>query len=91
MPKQQRSSPLLEENKVSWGIVSAVATLIACVCCVLGDEVDEQIRLRDDVIFQLKQQMATQQQRIADFEHIVNELSQIPIKKEGIYNNIIQN
>ena len=56
-----------------------------CVCCVLGDEeVDEQIRLRDDVIFQLKQQMATQKQRIADLEHTVNELSQIPIKKEGM-------
>ena len=55
------------------------------VCCVLGDEkVDEQIRLRDDMIFQLKQQMATQQQRIAEFEHIVKELSQIPIKEEGM-------
>ena len=55
------------------------------VCCVLGDEeVDEQIRLRDDVIFQLKQQMATQQQRIDDLEHTVNDLSQIPIKKEGM-------
>ena len=55
------------------------------VCCVLGDEeVDEQIRLRDDVIFQLKQQMATQQQKIADLQHTVNELSQVPIKKEGM-------
>ena len=45
---------------------------------------DEQIQLRDDVIFELKQQMATQQQRIADLEHTVNELSQIPIKKEGM-------
>ena len=55
------------------------------VCCVLGDEeVDEQIRLRDDVIFQLKQQMATQQQRIADLEYAVDELSQIPIKEEGM-------
>ena len=40
------------------------------VCCVLGDEeVDEQIRLRDEMIFQLKQQMATQWQRIADLEY----------------------
>ena len=55
------------------------------VCCVLGDEeVDEQIRLRDDMIFQLKQQMATQQQRIADLEYAVDELSQIPIKEEGM-------
>ena len=55
------------------------------VCCILGDEeVDEQIRLRDDVIFQLKQQMATQQQRIADLEHIVNKLSQISIEEEGM-------
>ena len=45
---------------------------------------DEQIRLRDDVIFQLKQQMATQQQKIADLQHTVNELSQVPIKKEGM-------
>ena len=69
-------------------IVSAVGTLIACACvlCSIGDEeVDEQIRLRDDIIFQLKQQMGIQQQRIADLEHIiVNELSQISIKKEGI-------
>ena len=48
------------------------------VCCVLGgEEVDELIRLRDDVIFQLKQ-------RIADLEHTVNEPSQTPIKKEGM-------
>ena len=57
-------------------------------CCVLGDEeVDEQIRLRNDVIFQLKQQMATQQQRIADLEYRnkeLEELSQIPIKEEGM-------
>ena len=45
---------------------------------------DEQIRLRDDVIFKLKQQMATQQQRIADLEHRNKELSQIPIKEEGM-------
>ena len=47
---------------------------------------DEKIRLRDDVIFQLKQQMATQQQRIADLERTVNELS---IKEEGIFINKI--
>ena len=45
---------------------------------------DEQIQLRDDVIFQLKQQIATQQQRIADLEHTVNKLSQVPIKEEGM-------
>ena len=58
------------------------------VCCVLGDEeVDEQIRSRDDVIFQLKQQMATQQQRISDIEHRnkeLEELSQISIKEESM-------
>ena len=60
------------------------------VCCILGDEeVDEQIRLRDDVIFQLKQQVASQQQRIADLEHIVNELSQIPIKEEVLGMSIV--
>ena len=49
-----------------------------CVCCVLGDEeVDEQIRFRDDMIFKLKQ-------RIADLEHTNRELSQISINKEGI-------
>ena len=86
MLEQQRSSPLLEENKVSWGdSVSCSYSHCMCMCCVLGDEeVDEQIRLRDDVIYQLKQQMATQQQRIDDLEYTVNELSQIPIKKEGM-------
>ena len=63
-----------------------------CVCCVLGDEeVDEQIRLRDYVIFQLKQQMATQQQRIADLEYRnkeLEELSQIPVKEEGTNNSL---
>ena len=55
------------------------------VCCVLGDEeVDKLIWLRDNIIFQLKQEMATEKQKIADFEHIVNELSQIPIKEEGM-------
>ena len=51
--------------------MSALATLTAsAMCCVLGDEqVDEQIHLRDDVIFQLKQQIATQQQRIEDLEY----------------------
>ena len=51
-------------------------------CCVLGnEEVDEQIRLRDDVIFQLKQQMATQQQRIADLEcELKGKLSQVSLR-----------
>ena len=85
MPEQQRSSLLLEEDKVSWGdSVSCSYSHCMCVCCVLGDEeVDEQIRLRDDEIFQLKQQMAIQIQRIADLEHTVNELSQI-LKEEGM-------
>ena len=67
--------------------MSAVATLIACTCAVLtlGDEeVNEQIRLRNDMIFQLEQRMATQQQKIADLEHTVNEQSQIPIKEDGM-------
>ena len=85
MLEQQRSSPLLEKNKVR-EIVSAVATVTACaVCCVLGDEeVDEQMQFRDDMIFQLKQQMATQQQRIIDLEHRNKELEgQASIKEEG--------
>ena len=94
MPEQQRSSPLLEENKVSWGdSVSCSYSHYMCMCCVLGDEeVDEQIRLRDDVIFQLKQQMATQQQRIAYLEYRnkeLEELSQISIKKEGMSIDIL--
>jgi hypothetical protein len=58
-----------------------------CVCCVLGDEeVDEQIRLRDDMIFKLKQQITTQQQGTADLWHRNKELelSQMPIKEEGV-------
>ena len=45
--------------------MSALATLTAsAVYCILGDEqVDEEIRLRDDVIFQLKQQVAALQQK----------------------------
>ena len=63
MPEEQRSSPLLEENKVSWGDgVSCSYSHCMCVCCILGDEeVDEQIRLRDDEILELKQ-------RISDLE-----------------------
>ena len=50
---------------------------------------DEQIRLRDDVIFKLKQKIAPLQQRIADLELRNKELEelhvlQIPIKEEGI-------
>ena len=88
MLEEQRNCLQLEENKVK-EIVSAVATVTACaVCCVLGDEeVDEQIQLRDDVIFQLKQQMATQQQKIIDLEHrnkeLEDQLSQALIKEEG--------
>ena len=88
MLELQRGSPLLEENKVR-EIVSAVATVTACaVCCVLGDEeVDEQIRLRDGMIFQLKQHMATQQQRIEELKYENEELrglvSQVSIKEEG--------
>ena len=68
--------------------MSALATLTASVvCCVLGDEqVDEQIRLRDDVIFQQKQEMATQQQRIEELnEELRSQMTQAPIKEEGIY------
>ena len=50
-----------------------------CVCCALGDEeVDELIRLRDDVIFnELKR-------RIADLEQRNEELEELSIKKEGM-------
>ena len=72
--------------------MSALATLTAsAVCCVLGDEqVDEQIQSRDDVIFQLKQQIAAQQQQISDLEYRIEDLEgqplQTPIKEEeGIY------
>ena len=59
-----------------------------CVCCVLGDKgVDQQIRLRDDMIYQLKQQ----QQRIADLEYRYKEfegLSPISIEEEGTNNSL---
>ena len=53
--------------------MSALATLTAsAVCCVLGDEqVDEQIRLRDDAIFQLKQQVAALQQKNEEQGYII--------------------
>ena len=58
-----------------------------CVCCVLGDkEVDEQIRLRNDMIYQSKQQ----QRRIAHLEYKskeFEELSQISIEEEGTCTN----
>ena len=68
--------------------MSALATLTAsAVCCVLGDEqVNKQIRLRDDVIFQLKQKIAIQQQQVSDLEcRIEGQPSQAPIKEEGIH------
>ena len=71
--------------------MSALATLTAsAVCCVLGDEqVDEQIRLRDDIIVQLKQQIAAQQQQISDLEYRIEDPeghpSQASIKEEGIH------
>ena len=88
MLEHQRSSPLLEENKVR-EIVSAVATVTACaVCCVLGDEeVDEQIRLRDDAIFRLKQEILTQQQQIEELKDEIKDLrslSHLPIKDDGM-------
>jgi hypothetical protein len=49
-------------------------------------EVDEQTLLRDDVIFRLKQQMAIQQQRIADLEcERKGQLSQVPISRRNVY------
>ena len=76
--------------------MSALATLTAsAVCCVLGDEqVDEQTRLRDDVIFRQKQEMATQQQRIEELKHeneeLRSRLSQAPFKEEGIHIIIVR-
>ena len=45
---------------------------------------DEQIRLRDDMIFRLKQKMATQQQRIANLEHRNKKLEELSITMKGI-------
>ena len=57
-----------------------------CAHCILG--VDEQIQLRDDMIYRLKQEMATQQQRIEELKYEIEELksqiSQVPIKEEGM-------
>ena len=51
---------------------------------ILGDEeVNEQIRLRDDEISQLKQQMAIQMQRIGDLEHILSQ-NLLTIKEQGM-------
>ena len=45
------------------------------VCVFVGDEdVDEQLYLRDDTIFQLKQQMSTMQQRIEELNYENEEL-----------------
>ena len=59
------------------------------VCVFLGDEqVDEQIQLRDDVIYQLKQEMAIQQKRIEELKYenyeLSGRISQVPIKEEGM-------
>ena len=75
-------------NLTSSPLAVAIVTVLL-VCYVLGDEeVDEQIRLRDDMILDLKQQMATQQQRIIDLEHrnkeLEGQLSHVPIKVEGM-------
>ena len=50
---------------------------------------DEQMRLRDDTIFRLKQQISTQQQRNEELKNEIEDLrdqllSQVPIKDEGI-------
>ena len=50
----------------------------------------EQIQLIDDTIFRLKQQISTQQQRIAELKDEIEDLrgqllSQVPTKDEGIY------
>ena len=42
----------------------------ACIIMLVGvEDLYEQIRLRDDTIYRLKQEMATMQQRIEDLEH----------------------
>ena len=55
---------------------------------IIGDEdVDERIRLRDDTIFHLKQELSTVQQRIEDlnFENkeLKGQLSPAQIKEKG--------
>ena len=52
-------------------------------CCVLGDEqVDEQIRLRDDKIYQLKQRIEELKNKN---EELKSQMSQPTIKEEGMY------
>ena len=62
-------------------------SLCAVWCALEGEEVDEQIRLRDDTIYHLKQQISTQQQRIEELNEDLRGqlLSQVPTKDEGIY------
>ena len=56
----------------------------------VGDEdVDEQLLLRDDTIFHLKQEMSTMQQRIMYLKSEIEEMKGrqflAPIKHEGMY------
>ena len=50
---------------------------------------DEQLRLRDETIFHLKQQISTMHQRIYDLKYEIEELksSLAPIKEEGMLQN----
>ena len=61
--------------------------------CVGDEEVDKQLRLRDDTIFRLKQEISTQQQRIEELKYENDELkSQLSLaifKEEGMFHNII--
>ena len=59
-------------------------------CAVVGDgDTEAKLSLQEDKIFDLKQQMATMQQRIEDLksenEELKSQCSLPPIKKEGIY------
>ena len=63
------------------------AVLYVSLYMFVGDEdVDEQLRLRDDTIFHLKQEISTMQQRIEDLKsELKGQQSPSQIKEGGMY------
>ena len=69
-------------------IRSVCTCMFVCVCMVVGDGGTEaKLRLQEEHIFDLKQQMATMQQRIVELkyenEHLRSLHFPAPIKEEG--------
>ena len=68
-------------------ILSRAVVYVSCMYMFVGDEdVDERLRLRDDTIFHLKQEISTMQQRIEDLEsELKGQRSPSQIKEGGMY------